>query len=48
VLKDGDSFSIGKYTLELKHQVSSISVKYAEQEDRQHGVFARRPRSWAR
>jgi adenylate cyclase len=30
-LKDGDTFSIGKYTLELKYLAAAISVKYAEQ-----------------
>ncbi len=42
LLKDGDSFSIGKYTLEIKHQVAAISVKYDEQKIG-NTVFLRAP-----
>jgi adenylate cyclase len=41
-LKDGDVFSIGKYTLELKYLISAISVKIAEQKIG-NTVFLRAP-----
>jgi len=30
-LKDGDSFTIGKYTFEFRHQATAVSIKYDEQ-----------------
>jgi adenylate cyclase len=42
LLKDGDSFSIGKYTLEIKQQAATVSVKYDEQKIG-NTVFVRAP-----
>src|SRR5690349_16534242 len=30
-LKDGDTFSIGKFTIEFKYQLPAVSIRYDEQ-----------------